>query len=89
MVRAEFQRRTIGRTLTKLYNGIADDAGAATFVRARKTSMPMFRAEGFEILDRMDIDYDKYDIPNPEGLDVSLYSMRRPVGGLKEGSELP
>jgi hypothetical protein len=60
--------------ITKKCNEIADGLGAATFVRARPTSLPLFKSEGFEV------DYEDHGIPKFEG-DSSVYALKREPGG--------
>lgn len=80
MVHPEYQRRGLGRMITEKCNQIADEAGVVTFVRARHTSLPLFKPEGFEVLGKIEVKYEEYGMAGMDG-DSGVYAMKREPGG--------
>jgi predicted N-acetyltransferase YhbS len=74
MVSIDHQRKGLGRILTVKANEIADEKGAATYVEAGPKAAALFRAEGFEELERLDINLEKF---GAEGGTASMYIMKR------------
>ena len=77
MVDIPYQRKGIGRMITRKCNDIADQAGTATFVKARPSSRPLFEQEGYRVLEEMSIDYEEFGI---EGK-TEMFVMKREAGG--------
>ena len=80
MVHPSYQRKGFGKLLTTKCNQLADEAGAATFVRARYTSKGMFESMGFKVLERIEVDYESMQMPPMKG-DGGLYCMKRELHG--------
>jgi hypothetical protein len=63
--------------LTQKTNEVADEIGAATFVRARPAAAAVSQKIGFEILERIDFDLGNY---GAEVEKTSCWAMRREPG---------
>lgn len=77
MVDTPYQRMGIGRMITKKCNEIADEAGKATFVKARPSSRPLFEKEGFRILEEIPMNYEDFGY---EGKSATFVMKREPGG---------
>lgn len=77
MVDMPYQRKGIGRMITRKCNELADAAGAATFVRARPTSKSLFESEGYRVLEEIPMNYEDFGFPGKP----AVYVMKREPGG--------
>jgi ribosomal protein S18 acetylase RimI-like enzyme len=73
MVDTPYQRQGIGRMITRKCNEMADAAGAATFVKARPSSKPMFEKEGYMILEEIPMNYEDFGYEGKS----EMYVMKR------------
>lgn len=74
MVRPEYQRRGLGRLLTRKCNEVADAAGAATYVRAQPGAAGLFIQMGYEVQERFDFDLDNL---GASGGETTVFIMKR------------
>jgi GNAT superfamily N-acetyltransferase len=77
MVDTPYQRKGIGRMLTRKCNELADAAGAATYARARPTSKKLFESEGYKVLEEIPMNYEDFGFQGKS----AVYVMRREPGG--------
>lgn len=74
MVLPEHQRKGLGRLLTQKVGEIADERGAPIYVEAGPDAAALFRTEGYDELQRVDIDLAEY---TAEGGMAQMYIMKR------------
>jgi ribosomal protein S18 acetylase RimI-like enzyme len=84
MVDTPYQRQGIGRMITRKCNEIADAAGAATFVKARPSSKPMFEKEGYKVLEEIPMNYEEFGY---EGKSAMYVMKREPDDDALEASQ--
>ncbi|KAE9376462.1 hypothetical protein N431DRAFT_452880 [Stipitochalara longipes BDJ] len=77
MVDTPYQRKGIGRMITRKCNGIADEAGAATYVKARPSSKPLFEQEGYRVLEEIPMNYEEFGYEGKS----AVFVMKREAGG--------
>jgi hypothetical protein len=81
MVLPSHQRKGIGRALTEKLNAIADERGAATYVRARPGAAGLLGPMGFEVLERIDFDLKDFGVElDGEETETAVFAMRRMPG---------
>jgi ribosomal protein S18 acetylase RimI-like enzyme len=77
MVDTPYQRKGIGKMITRMCNEIADAAGKATYVKARPSSRPLFEKEGYKVLEEIPMNYEEFGY---EGRSA-VFVMKREPGG--------
>ncbi len=75
MVDSPYQKKEIWKMITRKCNEIADDAGKATFVKARLSSRPLFEKEGFRELEEIPMNYEDFGY---DGKSAMLVMKREP-----------
>ena len=85
MVDTSYQRMGLGMLLTEHMSEIADEGGAATYVRARLKMTVLFVQMGYEVLERIGIELMDLGV-DLAGADTkrSIIAMQREVGAESE-----
>jgi ribosome biogenesis protein Nip4 len=81
MVDTPYQRKGIGRMITRKCNEIADVANKATYVKARPSSKLLFEQEGYRVLEEIAMNYEEFGYEGKS----AVFVMKREPGGKEAG----
>lgn len=82
MVDPAHQRKGVGRLLTQKCSKEADSRGAVTWVRARPKAASLFLKEGFEVVERINLDLAEHGAKGT----TSFFVMKREPGARNDPS---